>query len=215
MVFELRENEQKTLLTLNSLDGKAGVKQIIKASGLAHAAVMRAALKLSKEKLVQLHKQKQTIVALNEEGETYTKKGLPERRLIRSLIKLGGKAKIDRVVGDAKLESQLVPIALGWLNRKGWAKIERKERTLKALKEPQKGEDEEILALLAEKGMIITEELSKEKREAVATLRKRKLVGTEEKTFRMLEFTAKGRNFVKKGVKIKNIAEKGKTCREY
>lgn len=201
-MVELRENEQKILLTLNSLDGKADVDQIIKASSLAHAAVMRAALKLSNEKLVQLHKQKQTVVTLNEEGETYVRKGLPERRLIKSLIKLGGKAKIDKVVDDAKLESQLVPIALGWLHRKGWATIERKERTLKALKEPQKGEDEEILALLAEKGMVITEELSKEKRGAVVTLRKRKLVETEEKTFRMLELTSKGRSFVKKGVKI-------------
>jgi phenylalanyl-tRNA synthetase alpha chain len=203
-VVELRENEQKTLLTLSSLDGKADVNRIIKASGLAHAAVMRAALKLPKEKLVQLHKQKQTIVTLNQEGETYARKGLPERCLIKSLIKLGGKARIDKVVDDAKLKSELVPIALGWLYRKGWAKIERKERILKALKEPQKGEDEEILALLAEKSMVINEELSKEKREAVATLRKRKLVETEEKTLRIMELTAKGRSFVKKGVKILN-----------
>ena len=163
---------------------------------------MRAALKLSKEKLVQLHKQKHTIVTLNEEGETYAKKGLPERHLIKSLIKLGGKAKIDKVVDDAKLKSELVPIALGWLHRKDWATIERKERTLKALKKPQKGEDEEILILLAEKGIVTTEELSKEKREAVTTLQKRKLVETEEKTSRILELTSKGRSFIKKGIKI-------------
>ncbi|MDH5447679.1 MAG: phenylalanine--tRNA ligase subunit alpha [Candidatus Bathyarchaeota archaeon] len=201
-MVKLRENEQKTLLTLSSLYGKADVNQIIKASGLAHAAVMRAALKLSNEKLVRLHKQKQTIVTLNEEGKTYVKKGLPERRIINSLITLGGKAKVDEVVEDAKLESQLVPIALGWLHRKGWAKIERKERTLKALKDPQKGKDEEILTLLAEKDIVVTEELSKEKQGAVVTLGKRKLVETEEKTFRILELTAKGRRFIKKGVKI-------------
>lgn len=201
-MVELRENEQKTLLTLSKLGGKANVNQIIKTSGLAHAAVMRAALKLSKEKLVQLHEQKHTIVTLNKEGKTYAKKGLPERRLIKALINLGGKAKIDKVVEDAKLEAHLVPIALGWLRRKNWVTIEGKERTLKALKEPQKGEDEKILALLAKKDMITVEELGKEKREAVATLRKRKLVETEEKTFRTLELTAKGQKLIKRGIKI-------------
>ena len=201
-MVELSENEKKILSSINDLGGKVSVNQIMKASGLAHAAVMRATLKLSKEKLVQLHEQKQTIATLNEEGKTYAKKGLPERRLIKSLIKLGGKAKIDEVVEDAKLEGYLVSIALGWLRRKGWATIKGKERTLKAFKEPQKGEDEEILALLAEKATIIAEELSKEKREAVSTLRKRKLVETEEKTFRTLELTAKGRRTIEKGVTI-------------
>jgi len=201
-VVELRENEQKTLLTINNLDGKASVDQIIKASNLAHAAVMRATLKLSKEKLIKLHERKQTIVTLNKEGKTYITEGLPERRLIKSLIKLGGKAKIDKVVNDAQLEGRLVPLALGWLRRKGWATIERKERTLKALKEPQKGKDEEVLALLAQNNVIVAEELDKEKREAVTILEKRKLVETGEKIFRTLKLTAKGRNFLKKGIKI-------------
>lgn len=201
-MVELRENEQKTLLTLGNLGGKANVDQIIRASGLAHAAVMRATLKLSKEKLIQLHERKQIMAILNEEGKTYAKKGLPERRLVESLIKLGGKAKISEVIKNAKLEAQLLPIALGWLRRKGWAIIKGKELTLKTLKEPKKGKDEEILALLAEKDMIIVEELNRERQKAVATLRKRKILDTEEKTFRTLELTVKGRELFKKGVKI-------------
>jgi len=201
-VVRLRENEQKTLLALGNLGGKANVNQIIKASGLAHAAVMRATLKLSEEKFVQLHEQVQTIVTLSKEGKLHAKKGLPERQLINSLIKLSGKAKIDKVVEDAKLEDNFVSIALGWLRRKEWATIERKERTLKALKKPKKGKDEEILALLAENDAIITEELNKEKQEAIATLRKRKLVQTVEKTYRILDLTTKGRKLLKKGVKI-------------
>jgi phenylalanyl-tRNA synthetase alpha chain len=187
---------------MDKLGGKANVNQIIKTSNLPHAAVMRAVLKLSKENLLQVHEKKQTIAKLNKEGQTYRKKGLPERRLIKSLNKLGGKAKIDEVVKDAMLEPQLVPIALGWLRLKDWATIERKERTLKAVKKPQKGEDEEILALLAEKDTVIVEELNKKEREAIATLRKRKLLEIEEKTFRTLELTTKGQKLLKKGVKI-------------
>jgi hypothetical protein len=69
-MVELRQNEQRVLLTLNRLEGKARIDQIIESSGLAHAAVMRATLKLSKEKLVQLMEQKQTAVTLSKEGES-------------------------------------------------------------------------------------------------------------------------------------------------
>ena len=201
-MVELRENEQKTLLTIKNLGGKASVNQVIEASGLAHAAVMRAMLKLTKEKLVKVHEQKQTIAILNKEGKTYAERGLPERRLVNSLIKSGGKAKIDKVVEDAKLEPQLIPIALGWLRRKEWVTIEGKERILEASKEAKKGLDEEILALLAEKGEIVVEELSRERQDAVAILQKRKLLVAEEKTSRTVELTAKGWSFTKKGVEV-------------
>ncbi len=187
---------------MGKLDGKANVEQVVKTSNLSHAAVMRAALKLSKEKYVQLHEQKQTVVTLNEEGKTYAEKGLPERRLIKSLIKLGGTATIDKVVENAKLENQFVPIALGWLRQKGWATIEGKERLLRASGEPHMGKDEEVLSLLAEKGSVAVEELGKEAQEAVQALRKRKIVETEEKTSRTLELTAKGRRLVQKGVEL-------------
>ena len=65
---ELRENEQKTLLALEKLKGKAPVDQIIKTSGLAHAAVMRAALTLTEKKLTTTHETNQTLIMLNEEG---------------------------------------------------------------------------------------------------------------------------------------------------
>jgi phenylalanyl-tRNA synthetase alpha chain len=201
-LIELRENEQKTLLTLSELGGKASVDQIVKGSGLAHAAVMRATLKLSKEKLVQLRQQKQTIVTLNEEGKTYAHEGLPERRLMESLVKRGGRAKINKAVEESKLEPRLVPIALGWLRQKGWATMEGKERVLKALKEPQKGVDEEILALLAEKDVVALEELSKERQKAIATLKRRKLADAIEKTVRTLKLTESGREIVEKGMSV-------------
>lgn len=201
-MVELRENEQKTFLALSNLEGRAYVNQIMRASGLAHAAVMRAALRLSKEKLLQLHEEKQTIVTLNEEGKTYAVNGLPERRLIKSLARLGGKAKINKVIEEAKLDARLIPIALGWLRQKGWAIIEGKERVLKVLKEPQRGKDEEILELIAEKGSVAVEELSKEEREAVTTLQRRKLVEAEEKTSRILELTSKSRKLIEKGLDI-------------
>ena len=78
MVSELRANEQKTLLALEKLKGKAPVEQIVEVSSLAHAAVMRGVLSLTKNKLIITHVQKQTLVSLTEEGSYHAKNGLPE-----------------------------------------------------------------------------------------------------------------------------------------
>ena len=201
-MVELRENDQKTLQALRKLDGKGTVEEIAETSGLAHAAVMRAALKLSNKKLVQLQEQKRTIITLNEEGRTYEEKGLPERRLIKSLIRLGGSAKIEKAVNNAKLQKSLVPIALGWLRKKNWATLSRKEKILRASEEPKEGTDEEVIRLLAKKDTIVTQDLDKEKRRIIEVLRKRKLLYVKDETIRTLKLTADGQKLIDKGIKI-------------
>jgi hypothetical protein len=119
---------------LERLRGRGPVDQLVKVSGLAHAAVMRAALSLTTKNLVRTHERKQTAIALTKEGRYHAKKGLPERRLINSLIKLGGEASVDDVVEEAELEKKFLTIALGWLSRKGWVTIKRKERVLEMTK---------------------------------------------------------------------------------
>jgi len=201
-VVELREHDQKTLQALRKLDGKGTVEEIAETSGLAHAAVMRAALKLSNKKLVQLQEQKRTIITLNEEGRTYEEKGLPERRLIKSLIRLGGTAKIEKAVNNAKLQKSLVPIALGWLRKKNWATLSRKEKILRASEETKEGTDEEVIRLLAKKGTIVTHDLDKEKRRIIEVLRKRKLLYVKDETIRTMKLTADGQKLIDKGIKI-------------
>jgi len=201
-VVELREHDQKTLQALRKLDGKGTVEEIAETSGLAHAAVMRAALKLSNKKLVQLQEQKRTIITLNEEGRTYKEKGLPERRLIKSLIRLGGTAKIEKAVNNAKLQKLLVPIALGWLRKKNWATLSRKEKILTASEEPKEGTDEKVIRLLAKKDTIVTQDLDKEKRRIIEVLRKRKLLYVKDETIRTLKLTADGQKLIDKGIKI-------------
>ncbi|MGD9130402.1 MAG: phenylalanine--tRNA ligase subunit alpha [Candidatus Bathyarchaeota archaeon] len=201
---ELRENEQKTLLALQKLRGRAPVDQIIETSGLAHAAVMRAALTLTEKKLTTTHETNQTLIILNEEGRTYAEIGLPERRLLNSLVKLGGEAKVNDVVEEAGLEKKFISVALGWLNRKGWATIKQGKLTIPKKKWTQQspGDDEKLLELLSEKGSLTFEELNPKEQEAVAVLKGRQLVETEEKTLRELELTDDGWSLVKKGIKV-------------
>jgi len=202
-MVELRENEQKTMLALQELNGKGTVDQAVESSGLAHAAVMRAALTLKTKKLITLQEQKQRVVTLNKEGRQHAEKGLPERRLISALIKLGGEAPVEETVETADLEKEFVIIALGWLHRKGWALLEKKTRTLKMTKKIiPKGADEELLSLLRQKGTLTVQSLDKELQEAVSILKGRKLAETEEKTIRELELTEAGWQLVKRGLEI-------------
>ncbi len=196
---ELRENEQKTMLTLEKLGGRSPVAQIVKTSGLAHAAVMRAALSLSTKKLLQIHEQKQTTIALSEEGKQHAEKGLPERRSIRALIKLGGEATVEETVNEAALEEDFTTIASGWLHRKNW--VTMKGNMLKTSGEPPMEVDEKLLSLLQEKGSLIIESISKEMKSAAYVLKKRKLIEMDEKTLRELELTDTGWKLVKRGIK--------------
>lgn len=197
---ELRENEQKTLLALEKLKGRAPVEQLVETAGLAHAAVMRAFLTLTENKLTRTHEKKQTLIMLSKEGESYASIGLPERRLLNAVVKLGGETKVNAAIEEANLEKQFMSVALGWLNRKGWATI--KQGNLKSLREPQQGDDEKLLKLLSEKGSLVVEDLGQELGNAVSVLKGRKLVETEEKTIRELELTDGGWNLVKKGIHV-------------
>jgi phenylalanyl-tRNA synthetase alpha chain len=201
-MVELRENEHKTLVCLQHLSGRGNVEQIVKECNLAHSAVMRAALTLSEKKLVTVSEKKVRMVALSEEGKQHAKKGLPERRLITSLIKLGGEAFLEKVVQDAALESRFVTIALGWLHRKNWASLEK--QTLKALRKfaPPEAADEKLLSLLNDAGLLTVEELDKELQDAFTILKGRKLVEIEEKGLRELQLTPAGLRLVKKGIEF-------------
>ncbi|MDH5690637.1 MAG: phenylalanine--tRNA ligase subunit alpha, partial [Candidatus Bathyarchaeota archaeon] len=98
------------------------------------------------------------------------------------------------------LEKKFLSVALGWLNQKGWAIIEK--GTLKSLKEPMPGADEKLLQLLSEKEQLIVEELGQELQKTVSVLKGRKLLEIEEKTLRELELTDNGWELVKKGIEV-------------
>lgn len=199
LMGELRPHERKTLLVLKELGGKANVNQLTTKSGLSEAALMRAALVLQDQKLVEIRERKQTILTITQEGKIYAKKGLPERQLINVLLELKSEAPLKKVIKKAGLRENLVPIALGWLRRKGWAKPEK--GYLKILKPPEKeGFDEKLLKLLGKKLSVIIENLDPEMRKAAELLKRRKLVEMNRKTVRTLEITRKGLNLIKRGV---------------
>jgi len=201
-MVKLRENEQRTLLALRKLNGRARVAQIIETSGLAHAAVMRAALTLAEKKLATVHEQKQKVIELTEEGKQHAQRGLPERRLINALVELGREAPVEKVVEEAQLQEKFVTIALGWLHRKGWVTLEKRRALKTEMKTVPQGSDEKLLSLLGEKGTATIEELDKQLQDAVSTLKGRKLLEVTEKAVRELELTEAGWQIVRKGLEV-------------
>jgi len=201
-MVELRENEAKTLLALKEAGGRLNVSEIAERSNLAHAAVMRAALSLKSKNLIKINERKIQKVSLNDEGRRYADVGLPERRLADALIRMEGEAKLNEALEAASLEKNLSAIALGWLSRKRWGQIEKKNRIVRLLKEPGEGTDERLLRLLKNRGIVNAENLDEEMKEAVKMLKGRKLIEVHEETERELELTDKGWELVKKGVRI-------------
>ena len=199
---ELRENEAKTLLELRKAAGTLTVSEIAEKTGLAHAAVMRAALSLESKSLIRITERKIRRVTLNDEGRIYAEIGLPERRLANVLAEMGGEALLDEALKAASLEKNLWAIAIGWLNRKGWGRIEKRNRRVRLLKKPVEGIDEQLLKLLKRDGTVDLESLDKDLQKAVELLRGRKIVEIHEETQRKLELTEKGWETVKRGIKI-------------
>jgi len=200
-MVELREHERKTLSALNRLGGKASVEQLVKESGLTDAGIMRAALVLQERGLAKIQAESQTVLKLNDEGKLHARKGLPERRLVIALEKLGGQAVRDQAFKEAELEKQFVSIALGWVQGKKWASLDTKTNTLHISGEPDEGNDEKLLKLLGKREKATVEELGPELKEAVLILKGRKLLDVQEKTRHIIELTVAGQATLKKGIK--------------
>jgi phenylalanyl-tRNA synthetase alpha chain len=200
-MVDLREHEQKTLSTLAKLSGRASAEQLISQSGLSDSAVMRAALTLEEKKLVRINEERRTIARLNAEGKMYATSGLPERQAIRVLSRLSGKAPLEEIFRRTDLRDQLIPIALGWIQRKKWATLDSKTNTLQMQGKAEEEKDEKLVKLLAERKETTVEELSSDLKQAFRVLKSRKLLDVERKTNRIIEMTKAGDVAVKKGLK--------------
>ncbi|MBS7648378.1 phenylalanine--tRNA ligase subunit alpha [Candidatus Bathyarchaeota archaeon] len=200
--MDLRENERITLIALKKAGGKAMLDRLAEISGLTHAAIMRAVLSLESKNLIKIHERKATRFSLNKEGKKYAEDKLPERRLIEALIAMGGEASIKDLLETASINSEISAIALGWLSRKGWAKIDTSEQKVKILRKPGTGVDERLLSMLKVSGALTLEDLDDELKEAFKMLKGRKILEIREETIREVELTDKGWSLLKRGIEL-------------
>jgi phenylalanyl-tRNA synthetase alpha chain len=185
--YSLTNNEKKVLLALSRKD-KFTPEDLTSVSVLSIEAAMQAAFLLAEKGLCEVTEKVTTVYTLTKEGETYAQLSLPERQIINSI-----KAPLSLSELKKKFPPQMVGIALGWLRKKNWARIEG-ENIIPSGK-AEVGEDENILTKL-KKGPL------SELGDAVRDLIKRNLVEKTEKKTRIIIITAEGKALAAAGLTV-------------
>jgi phenylalanyl-tRNA synthetase alpha chain len=129
---------------------------------------------------------------------------LPERRALKALKKAHGTMTVEELRRDKNIKSEEVPIALGWLKRKGWATIEKKagETVLELTQDgknmlSKKGLDEEMMERLA-RGELHERDAEKDIIEAL--LKRQDIVRVREEIVRTVMITQDGIDLVEAGL---------------
>jgi phenylalanyl-tRNA synthetase alpha chain len=129
IVKELSLNEKKVLLALKKLHGRASPEDIFKTGGFSQdVEVANASSWLQSKKLVTMDNRMKTVYSLGMEGKRFVEKGLPERRALTLLAERKGTITLKDL--SATLESNEIPVAIGWLKTNGWATIRKERETI-------------------------------------------------------------------------------------
>ncbi|PKK86378.1 MAG: phenylalanine--tRNA ligase subunit alpha [Thermoplasmata archaeon HGW-Thermoplasmata-1] len=208
-VARLSRNEKRVLLALKDMAGSGNAQAIVSAGGFSSMVeVMNASAWLQSKSLVRFSESVTVTACLEKEGREAATNGLAERRAIILLDKEGGKAAASALSDSGALQAFEVPIALGWLKRKGWADISKEgDKTMLTLTQEgraalsAKGRDEEVLAMLHDAGGMNSSELD---REALNLLKGRKgIVSEKEQVIRTVSLTEEGVAALEPGIGIK------------
>lgn len=190
---ELGENEARILKALQESNGKATPSILAQKTGLADAAVARTILNLSSRGLIKELVEKRTEIQPTKEGEQYVTKGLPERQVAKTIAQSGGHLNPKEAVERSGLSLDYVPIVTGWLTRKKWGRLEKRDSQTELIveKEPDKDSDEELLALIDHK-TLTQEELPNELIVSAIRLIRRNILESRAKNDRRVEITDTG-----------------------
>ena len=167
----LSPNEKKVLKSLSSSEKR--IEEIAKETGLSKEATLQASYMLDDKGLAKVNERKRIFFRLTKEGEEYARKGLPERRCFELLYSKSNKIPISQI--KELFGEKEGGIAIGWMKKKGWARVE--DGMLILLSAPC-GEDEFVLELLHNgQG---NEEILHRFRDSIEELMRRGIVVSEE-----------------------------------
>lgn len=194
IMLNLSLAEKRLLAALPTDGAPTPVDAVVAAAGFAAPVeVLRAASGPERHGLVEMSEETEHLFALSEEGLAYGERGLPERRALAAIRAAGGRLAMAELAA-AGLEKPEVPVAIGWLKRKGWATMEKGDGGTAlvlapdaAAAEPEKGEDEVVLHSLSDLPAPCTDEAG------LAILSERKgILVRHEKTTRFIRLTPAG-----------------------
>ncbi len=196
-MVDVSQSQARVLQALIESEGAKTPDELATRSGLADSAIARAVLSLSQNGLVRERVEKKTELTLTSEGKSFLEEGLPERRIVSTVAKSGGRLGLREALSRSGLDEKYASIVTGWINRKHWGRIEKADSDLQVVvdTEPASDEDEQVLARL-KSGRIILEELPASLRESAQRLIKRDLLEARIRNLREIEITPDGRNAI-------------------
>jgi len=128
IIKELSQNEKKVLLALKKLSGRGSPVDIFNTGGFTQdVEIANAASWLQSKKLVTVDNHMKTVYSLGKEGKRFVEKGLPERRALKLLAEKQGAISLKDLF--AVLESDEIPVAIGWLKTNGWVTLKKEKET--------------------------------------------------------------------------------------
>jgi phenylalanyl-tRNA synthetase alpha chain len=226
-IKELSQNEKKVLLALQKLQGKGSLKEIVKTGEFSlEVEVSNAASWLQSKKLVVMDNSIKTVYSLGKEGKRFVEKGLPEKRALIVLSEKNGVIGLHDL--SAVLDSDEIPIAIGWLKTNGWATIRKEKDTVLEITETGKkalsevSDVEKLLRLLNEHP---DQEVEKNTIKPLAS--RKNVIKEKELITSVILLTDKGKKILEAGIEIqeeisqvssaviKNSEWKQKTIRPY
>ncbi|RLG69124.1 phenylalanine--tRNA ligase subunit alpha [archaeon] len=145
----MRENKENLVKKVfeTIVGGCKEAEKIAEEVGIPHTTVMSILERLRAEGYIEIVREEKWMIELTEEGRKYKEEGLPERRLAQYVYEKGGEIAIKKL--DEVFDEPEIRIALQWVVRKEWGRIER--GYVKIHEIPEKGKDEKILELIGKK----------------------------------------------------------------
>ena len=145
--------------------GLSDPQEIAEDQKIKPVSVISSAEALAEKNLIRVEKTVDEVYSLTKEGVQYAVEGLPERRILE-------------IVGEegtpiSKITDPGLKIGIGWLRKKGWAKVVG--GVIKPTGDAPRSSDEEVLEILYREGEKKGSELDEE---GSSLLKKRNLVTT-------------------------------------
>ncbi|KZX16233.1 phenylalanine--tRNA ligase alpha subunit [Methanobrevibacter cuticularis] len=205
IINELHIYEKKLLKSVETNENK-NPEEIAKEARMDVKSVMSAAGSLASKKIIQVNKIVDDTVSLTKDGERYAKGGLPERKVLSALF-TQKKIPMKDLAIKSGIDNKDTKIAIGWLVRKKWAKIDKGTINLTEFGEKsvnKEGNDEKLLELLLQKGRIKTNDLDDDLLKGLDNLTNRKnLIEINNKTLHKFKILDNGLAILEKGFDIK------------
>jgi phenylalanyl-tRNA synthetase alpha chain len=165
--------------------------------GLDYIVLMSAINELKKHNLADFKEQEIFQVSLNQEGESYLEKGLPERQLLEQLLEKGVKEiSLQEFLEMSDFNKKLFYIGISYMKKNRWIAQSKAtgENTIFLIEEGYpETELEEFLKIFRDKANLNYSNLSKNEKKYVDLLNKRQLIKKEKKTQRIIFLTDKGK----------------------